>query len=298
MSIYITEAQKMRFNSGFQLLAQQMGSMLRRGVRVEVGPFGKKEFFDQIGKVTATKRVSRHADVIYTNTPHARRMVTFADWEVADLIDEQDKLRTIDDPAGPYLQAQAAGLGRSMDIELVTQMTATAYTGEDGTGTESFPTSSNQIAVNFVDSGSAANSNLTIAKLRKAKEVLDDADFPAEGRFCAVTGSGLRGLLRDTTYTSADYNQIRALVAGEPVPFLGFDYIRVSPDILYKSGNNRSVLCWQMDSVLLAVAKDVTASLDVLPQKSHAVQALCKSSFGASRMQEKGVVEILCDETA
>ncbi|BCV06009.1 MAG: hypothetical protein CM15mV123_230 [uncultured marine virus] len=84
MSINVTTAFVQQYSANVQMLSQQMGSLLRDAVRVE-SVTGKNAFFDQIGKVTAQKRTTRHSDTPQIDTPHARRRVSLVDYEFADL---------------------------------------------------------------------------------------------------------------------------------------------------------------------------------------------------------------------
>ena len=49
------------------------------------------------------------------DTPHSRRRVSLVDYEYADLIDNQDKIRTLIDPSSSYTLAAAYALGRAVD---------------------------------------------------------------------------------------------------------------------------------------------------------------------------------------
>jgi hypothetical protein len=92
MSVQITTAFVNQFSSNIQMLSQQMGSLLRNAVDVETVN-GEKAFFDQVGSAAAVLRTTRHADTPLIDTPHSRRMVTIADYEYADLIDDKEKVR-------------------------------------------------------------------------------------------------------------------------------------------------------------------------------------------------------------
>jgi hypothetical protein len=125
MSSQITTAFVQQYSANLQHLSQQKGSRLRGLVRTEMVR-GKQASFDQIGSQSASVRTTRAADTLLNDTPHSRRMVTLADYEVADLIDDQDKLRMIVDPTSSYAQAQAFAIGRSMDDVIITAATGEA----------------------------------------------------------------------------------------------------------------------------------------------------------------------------
>ena len=128
MSSQITTAFVQQYSANVQMLSQQMGSRLRDAVRVE-SIVGKNAFMDQIGVATAQLRTSRHADTPQLDTPHARRRLSLADYEYADLIDDEDKVRMLIDPTSSYAQAAAAAMGRAMDDVIITAALGTASSG-------------------------------------------------------------------------------------------------------------------------------------------------------------------------
>ena len=288
MSSQITTAFVQQYSSNVQLLSQQKGSLLRNAVRVE-SQVGKNAFYDQVGSATAQKRLSRHADTPQIDTPHARRRVSLVDYEYADLIDDQDKVRTLIDPTSPYSQATAFAMGRAIDDEIVSAAFGTAYTGETGSTSTTFP-SGQQVGV-----GSPA-AGLTIAKLVEAKQLLDEANVDTTlPRYVAVAPEQLADLLNITTVTSSDYNTVKALVQGEIDTFLGFKFI-VSTRLSSETGTNRRVIAWAEDGLLLSIGKDITAKIDERADKGYATQVYYSMSIGATRMEEEKVVEIKCRE--
>ena len=294
MSFEITKQFVEQYSANVQHLVQQQGSRLRGAVRIEVQR-GKTAFYDQIGQQTAAIRTTRGADTILNDTPHARRSVTIQDYEVADLIDDQDKLRMIHDPTSTYAQSQAFAMMRAMDDVIITAATGTAYTGVSGSTATTLPVSS-KVAKNYVESGAATNSGLTIGKLRRAKYLLDSQDVdPSIPRFIVVHPQQIQDLLQNTEITSSDFNVIRALVAGDVGAYMGFNFI--TSNRLAKDGNDRTCFAFAMDGILLSMAKDVTVRIDPRPDKSYATQVYACMSLGATRMEEEKVVEILCVES-
>ena len=288
MSSQVTTAFVQQYSSNVQLLSQQKGSLLRNAVRVE-SQVGKNAFYDQVGSATAQKRLSRHADTPQLDTPHARRRVSLVDYEYADLIDDQDKVRTLIDPTSPYSQATAFAMGRAIDDEIISAAFGTAYTGETGSTSTTFP------AGQVVAVGSPV-AGLSIAKLVEAKQLLDEANVDTTlPRYVAVAPEQLADLLNITTVTSSDYNTVKALVQGEIDTFLGFKFI-VSTRLSSESGVNRRVIAWAEDGLLLSIGKDITAKIDERADKGYATQVYYAMSIGATRMEEEKVVEIKCRE--
>ena len=292
MSSQITTAFVQQYSAVLQHLSQQKGSRLRGAVRVEAVR-GKQAFFDQIGSQSASVRTTRAADTLLNDTPHARRMVTLADYEVADLIDDQDKLRMIVDPTSSYAQAQAFAIGRSMDDVIITAATGDAKTGETGGTTTALP-SGQKVAVNL----SGSNEGLTIGKLREAKYILDNNDVdPSIPRVLVCGPKQIQDLLGTTQVTSSDFATVKALATGEVDSFMGFKFL-VSTRLAHNTGTDvRTCFAYAVDGITLAVAKDLTVRIDERPDKGYAVQVYACMSIGATRMEEEKVVEIACDES-
>ena len=287
MSTQVTTAFVQQYSANIQMLSQQMGSLLRDKVRLE-SVNGKNAFFDQVGAVTAQKRTSRHSDTPQIDTPHARRRVSLVDYEFADLIDDQDKVRLLIDPTSSYAQAAAFAMGRAMDDEIISAALGTSFTGETGSTSTALPSGQKL--------GTGDTDGLTIAKLRSAKELLDAASVdPSITRHIIVSPKQITDLLGTTEVTSSDFNTVKALASGDVNQFLGFNFI-VS-NRLNATGSKRQCIAYAQDGIALGVGKDVTARIDERADKGYATQVYYCASFGATRMEEEKVVEIQATES-
>jgi len=286
MSIQITTAFVQQYSANIQMLSQQMGSLLRDKVRVE-SVVGKNAFFDQVGSVTAVLKTSRHSDTPQIDTPHSRRRVSLADYEFADLIDQQDKVRLLIDPTSSYAQAAAMAMGRAIDDVIIAAATGTAYTGETGSGTESAQTA--------IAASVGTGTGLNITKLRTAKELLDKADVdPSIPRHLVCGPEQITNLLGTTEVTSSDFNTIKALVHGEVDSFLGFKF--TTSNRLALSGSDRTCIAYAQDGITLGIGKDISARIDERADKSYATQVYYCQSIGSTRMEQAKVVPITCTE--
>ena len=290
MSTQITTAFVQQYSANVQMLSQQMGSRLRDAVRVE-NVVGKNAFIDQIGSATAALRTSRHADTPQMDTPHDRRRLSLADYEYADLVDDQDKVRMLIDPTSSYARAAAAAMGRAMDDVIITAATGTANTGETGSGSATLDATANSVG------SSSSNDGLTLAKLREAKRKMDlnDGD-PSIPRYIAVGPKQIEDLLGDTTVTSSDFNTVKALVQGDLDTFMGFQFI-MSNRLSVDSNDIRTCFAWAEDGLTLGIGKDISARIDERADKGYATQVYYCMSIGSVRMEEDKVVQIFCDET-
>ena len=290
MSSQVTTAFVQQYSANVQMLSQQMGSRLRDAVRIE-NVVGKNAFIDQIGKATAQLRTSRHADTPQLDTPHARRRLSLASYEYADLIDDQDKVRMLIDPTSFYAQAAAAAMGRAMDDVIITAALGTASTGETGSGSATLDATNNMVG------SASSNDGLTIATLLEAKRKLDLNDVgPSIPRYIAVGPKQIEDLLGTTQVTSSDFNTVKALAQGDVNSFLGFEFIMTNR-LDVDSNDIRSCFAWAEDGLTLGIGKDVSARIDERNDKGYATQVYYCMDIGAVRMEESKVVKIFCDET-
>lgn len=282
------------YRTAVELLAQQKGAKLT-GTTDEDPVQGESVFYDQFGNVHAAEIENRYGDTPRMDPENDRRRLTTVGWDVATLVTKQDLIRTLDDPTNKIVVAQGYSLGRVQDQVKIDAMRGTAYTGKTGTNAVVLP--STQKVVH----GSAG---LTLAKLLSAKEILDGNDVPPEDRYIAYTAKQATNLLNTTEIKSADYNTVKALVAGAVDTFLQFKFIPVNglrsdgTKILpLDSGSNRAVMCWQKMGVLFGTGMNPNFQISVRPDKRYATQAYGAMDVGGVRMQEKYVVEIACVET-
>ena len=287
MSSQITTAFVEQYSANIQMLSQQMGSLLRDAVRNE-SVVGKDAYFDQIGKVTAILKTSRHSDTPQIDTPHSRRRVSLADYEFADLIDQQDKVRLLIDPTSSYAKAAAYAMGRAMDDVIIAAALGSANTGVSGGTAVALP-AGNIVAANTGGTG------MNIAKLASAKQILDAGDVdPSIKRHIVVSPTEIADLLNNTTVTSSDFNTIKALVQGEIDSFMGFKF-HVSNRLVDNGAANTQCIAFAEDGILLGVGKDVTARIDERSDKSYATQVYYCQTIGATRMEEAKVVSVLAN---
>ena len=286
MSTQITTAFVEQYKSNVFHLAQQKGSRLRDAVRSETVT-GKAHFFERIGSTAAQKRTSRHSDTPRMDTPHSRRKVTMDDYDWADLIDNEDKVRMLISPTSDYALSGAYAMGRAMDDAISSAATVKAYCVVSG-GTSVVLPAGQKIAHN--------STNLTIAKLLSAKKLLDAAEVdPDEARFLICTADQIQDFLNIAEVKSSDYNTIKALAQGQIDTYLGFKFIR-SERLGQDATPNRQVLAFTKSAIGLALGADITTKISERSDKNYATQVFLSMTIGATRIEDEKMVEIACVE--
>lgn len=281
------------YGTNVEMLVQQGRSKLRPTVLIENFVGESAAYIEQVGEVAAVKRTERHADTPLVPTPMDRRWTFPIDWEIADLIDKQDRLRQIIDVTSPFAQAQANSMGRAMDDEIIERIL-----GDNKTGQEAGTTVGLLADHQLPDVGTG----MTIEKLRQARELFLDADVDLEMEqvTAAITPRQLTQLLQTTEITSTDYNSVKALVTGEVNTFMGFNFVN-SNRLLGASkyngsftpvANTETALFYSARGVGLGIWGDISARIDERADKSYATQVYTKSTFGATRLQEEKVITV------
>ncbi len=288
MSNQITTEFVDEFKSGIDLLLQARGSMIRPHIRVETQN-AEEAFYDRIGQTAAVLRTTRHGDTPLIETPHDRRSVRMDDYEWADLIDDQDKIRLLNDPTNAYSRNAAFAMGRSMDDVIVAAAFGTARTGRNGSGTATFASESSEIA--------SGGTGLTLDKLRETKALMDEAENAEDDpRFIVHTATQMTDLLEIDQVISSDYAAVKALVRGDVDTYMGFTFVRVNNDRLPISGNDRDCIAFTRSGLLLALGQDSTGRISERDDKSYSTQVYYSMTIGAVRMEGGKVVKIICDE--
>jgi hypothetical protein len=323
MSNQITTSMVKQFSDTLTMVAQQEGSRLRNAVQVEAGKVGEEYFMDRIGKVTAQKVTSRHADSPLIETPHERRRITPVDYNWGDLVDSYDMLRVIiSDPASAYMTTGGMALGRAIDEEILEAAYGTAYLGKDGstsalwdTGDSEVGSDVNIVAVNNATHGDTAdgtnNSGLTLGKLIEARgrlmknEVIRYNEGGVSDLFIVCTADQIENLLATTEVQSSDYNMIRALVEGQVHHFMGFNFIQTElvPNKVLSTVNSETptvdrVLCFQRNALGLCLWKDIAGRITERADKRFSLYTFAEMTIGATRLDEKRMVEIHCKQNA
>ena len=286
------------YGTNIELLVQQIGSVFRPCVYNDSFVGESAAVIEQVGEVSAQVRATRHGDTPLVPTPMDRRWCFPTDFELADLIDTQDKLRQIIDPTNMFAQAQAAALGRSIDDIIIEAILGDNKTGQNAGTTVALP------AAQQIDNG---GTGMTIEKLRTALEKFENAnvDLERENVYAVISPEQKRQLLSTTEVTNADYNTVRALANGEIDTFLGFKFktsTRLLGGAFYggtrtPTANMQTATFFTEKGVGLGMWNDISSRIDERADKSYAWQVYSKGTFGATRLQEEKVITIETDKT-
>lgn len=296
MSINLPSLFVSQFAMNVQLLLQQKESRLRG--KITSGSYRGKQAspVDQIGAIAMQPIAGRFAPIGRVDALVDRRWVTPSDFDLPQLIDEFDKLKMLIDPQSSYVLNAHQAANRQIDDIIIASFFGTALTGETGTVMTN-PLAGNVVPVN---QGAASNTNLTVAKLRAAKKKLRAAEVDLETDPVTVVVSAEQedSLMAEAQVISLDYNDRPVLVEGRIMRFLGMDFVH-SERLPTVAGQptQRRVPCFAKSGMHVGIWNDITTNVTQRTDlSSQPWQAYVKLSAGATRLEEKKFVEIVCDE--
>ena len=296
MSVEITTTFQNKYSSNLELLSMQLESRFRKAVDIEDcrGSEGAR-VVNQLGSVNPVKRTVRHGDTPRVDTPHDARWVYPEDYEISDLIDRQDQLRTLIEPTSKMARNFAVAMNRAQDDEIIDAFFSdSTKTGKTGATTTDWTTFIGANTAHHYD----ATSGMTVEALRAAKEALEAAevDIEMDPLFVGISAKQHRNLLSETQAISLDYNEKPVLVEGRITNFMGFNFIH-SERLAVDGSSRRRCPAWAKSGMCMGIWEDVRGEVDRLPGKSYTTQVYASTTIGATRTEEVKVVEIACTES-
>lgn len=293
----ITTANITEFRDNTALLLQQTDSRLASAVNVMNFTGEAAEVVEQFGQTTAVTGLARHADTPILDVPQDRRWCYPTDIDWGTMIDKQDLLRLMIDPKSRMTESGVAALQRAKDDVIVSSFFAAAKTGKSGTTNTSF------LAGNIVPNtfGASAATGLNVAKFREARRLLRKAEVDFEGGtiYAALPADKEADLFNEALVTSGDFNsRNQAVIAdGRLAGILGIQFIHserfVGGDQSSAPGTPYQIPVWEKSGMCLGIWNDVNVNVAEVPTKRFNWQVYMGLTCGATRVEEKRVVQLL-----
>lgn len=293
MSINIPAWFARSYATNVSLKLQIMGSMLRPYVTEGSYVGEAAQVVDQIGAVEMQPVTQRFAPMGRVDAPLDSRWVFPQDWDLPQLFDKFDKLRTIVDEESPSVQNAVLAAGRQLDRIILRAFTANAKTGVNG-GTTTSVVAGNEVDVAV----GGANSKLNVAKLLEAKRLMraNYVNLESEQVYAILTAADEAALLQEIQIISSDFNgnDKPVLQDGRITRFLGINFIYCELAETILAGTNEvNVPVWVKSGMHLGIWNDITTSTSVRNDlQGEPFQAYLKLTAGATRIEENKVYNI------
>jgi hypothetical protein len=294
---------KLEFSDRVDLLLQERGSKLRDRVMIQMHTGSRAASpVNQVGSIEAVSPPGRFAPASRTDATTERRWVFPQDWESRQLLDRYDMLRYTQDFKGPYAENAALAIGRRMDDVIIAAAAGTANIGELGAGTEAFDTVNFRVAAAV---GASAATGMNVDKLIEAREIFrrNNVDVDMERPCVVISPAQEADLLRQAQIVSTDFNNRPVLVDGRITQFMGFDFIVSNrtqlADVPFglTATTHRRCFTFVKSGVHLGLWKDIETRVHERNElTSIPYEVMACSTFGATRIEQGKVIEILCAE--
>lgn len=284
------------YSKNWEMLAQQMDSRLGAAV-TPTTITGKRRKFNQLDEGEMSEVTERKGDTPDGDSTGSAYWIFRRKFEKVITFDEDDEVQlgTIALPDSDEVASMTYASNRTKDRVIIQAFDGTRYIGENGTTSDAFDTNFS-IAVDYVASGSTANSGLTLAKIAQAKMLLDEAEVEDGERYFVHSAQQLQDMLLVDKMTSEDYASVKALVDGKIDRFLGFKFVRTELLSRNTSTDVRTCFAWHKSGIKFADGGRNT-HMDILPSRRHCKQIRGVYRCGAVRTQNEKVVRIYTDES-
>jgi hypothetical protein len=292
------------FRGTMDHLVQQQESRFRHLAKVTSGCTGKSSAHRSLDKTEMKDVLGRLQKTQGEEAVFDHRYLFPRKAELATLIDEDDANALDLSVAftGDIGQQHFYAAERKQDRIFLSGIAGPMLEGQEENMQTVVVPASQIVAVNY----GGANTGLTLDKLIRAKgrfgvnEVYGQNRKNAGTKLCmAVSQSDLNFLLKNVQEVrNADYAAVKALVDGEVNYFMGIEFTR-SEQVTRSAPNAGKVTntlpMWVTDGVYMDFWRELTTSIDVLPQQSQAIQVYSRLRCAAGRKDEKSVVLLNCE---
>lgn len=256
----VTTTNYIQFNEGLTEAMQQRKSIFEKYFEIQdlSGEFGT---LDRIGMAPPmTPDIVRKSDNPDSSVSYDRRLYGTSAFHVGTSLDPKDFLTVVTNPTSSIVSQYLNTVQRQKDDIIIGSMFADVQTKLDKSGTISFaPTTSGKItvgeyskgnglrpisdrgywklqagdvegidvALNFVERGSPANSGLTLAKLNGLRQTMLEMDViePEDPIFLAIGPAQYAQLLHIEEVVNKNYDVAASLRTYSVTPFMNFVFV-------------------------------------------------------------------------
>ena len=265
--------------------AYQGSAVLNNVCRMRTGVVGSTANFPNVGKGQATVRTPQ-TDVVPLNTSFGTTSVSLTDYNASEYSDIFNQQKVNFDERRELAQVVGNAIGRRQDQVIIDALSSAS--------------AGSTIANTVVTTGSASASDLNVGKILSAKKALDAKNVPPTDRHLIIHANNLSALLGDERAISGDFQNIKALVAGEVSTFLGFTVHMIGDrdegGLAIDGSSDRICYAFHKMSVACAVGIAPKTEVNYIPEKtSFLVTSML--SMGASVIDTDGLVDVTCRES-
>ena len=277
MSKTLSSVAVQEFDSMVKHAFQGMG-LLKGSCTVRNNVEGDQYKFRRMTKGLANQKSTSDL-VTPMDIDHEFKVATLSNWNAPEYTDIFDAQEVNFDEKQELAYTIAGALGRRCDQLIIDAMDASTPLTSDV---------------------AAGGTNLTMAKVIDAQVGLRDQGVPNSDLHASIEAFGLGGLLNDDNATSADYQNVKALVSGDIDTLAGFKFHIIETRAeggLTEAANVVDSWFYSQSAVGLAIGIDMKTSIDWIAERtSWLTNGMMKA--GSVVRDEGGLIKVQYDKTA
>lgn len=278
MSTSLTAVQQIEFDALVKAEYQSLGFLLRDTVRVRRDVIGASVSFRKVNQIQAVP-TGYLQTVVIQDPGYTPQSAILQKYTAPTAVDTVQELTVNFDAKMENAMLVANALGRRSDQIVIDSLGVTP----------------GQV---ILDGGT----NMTYAKYTKAIQFFDNNAVPLPERFAAMSASNFQSLLQANEFVSTFYTQNRVLDKGFVRDYLGVNMI-IIPEMVegglpftVPGGHIRQTYFWHKQSTGMGIGHDFRTEINYLPREtSWLINGIF--SAGAITIDNKGIIEINCDES-
>jgi hypothetical protein len=299
----VTAAHRLAYKENVELAVQQKRSRFENYFTYQGNLSGRQmRVLELIGSTEARVDAERGGD-----TPHIEPRVEDVwlrprrlDW--GRLIEKEDTIKALIDYSAVAVQDGAAAIARGRDRIMAAAFFGPRIVGQDGSqAPEAYSNPNGNVPINYVKSGTAVNSGLTIPKLIRGLSILSagEVDLEQDTACCAVTNIQMEDLYNSLQFTSKDFRDKAVFDDKERtvLSFMGITFVRWQglPTVTGQATQRRIPL-WIKSGMHYGPFSELETQLERNVNKNYRLHPYMETWVGATRSEDAKVVEIICSE--
>ena len=277
MSTSLTAVQQIEFDALVKAEYQSQGFLLRDSVRVRRDVIGASVSFRKVNQIQAVP-TGYLQTVVIQDPDYTQSQAFLQKYTAPTAVDSVQELTVNFDAKMENAMLVANALGRRSDQIII----------------NSLATSPGQT---IIDGGT----NMNYVKYTQALQFFDNNAVPLAERFAAISASNFQSLLQEDQFVSTFYTKNQVIDKGYVREYLGMNVI-VIPQMLegglpFASTDIRETFFWHKQSTGMGIGHDFRTEINYLPREtSWLINGIF--SAGAVTIDNKGIIQINCDEAA
>jgi hypothetical protein len=298
----ITSAQKLEYTNNVALALQQTTSRLEMCATYQPNLKGKAAKVIELFGARNGSRNKPRGSTMQPTSGTIESVWCKPERLMTDefILEKEDEIKNATTYASSYVQSDAATLNRLKDELMAAALVAPRILGEDGTESAVYSNPNGSVAVNYVPSGTATNSGLTVPKIVKGLELLElaEVDVEKEELFLQCTSIQITNLYNELMFINKDYRDKSVIdEARKSVrELLGVKIIRMPNAYVPKVSTTRSCMLWAKSGFHYGDFASVESHLERSILHYNRPVGFSEMWCGATRSEDAKFVKVDCLE--